>query len=145
MRRGPTNPIILRSEEKIPFGIKCRQWGAKGQEASSLRHPRPVTPDSLVSSCNHTGTRLQSHRDSSWRYRGQGMRAWPSGTGPVVDSKKICNTHCSLEQGVHKEHYWVSWWGLGLKGTPRSFLGLPKDCLSEIQSTGLPNAKTFLL
>lgn len=82
--------------------------GQGSRKPASLRHPCPamVTPDSRGSSCNHTGTRLRSHRDSSWRFRGQGMRAWPGGTGPVADSKKICNTHCSLE---HKRHYWASW------------------------------------
>lgn len=43
--RGPPNPFFfLRSEEKIPFGNRCRQCGARGQEASFLDTPRPWSP-----------------------------------------------------------------------------------------------------
>lgn len=132
--RSPTKPNFLRPEEKIPFGNRCRQlgWGQGDSKPASLRHPCPGHghPDSRGSSCNHTGTRLQSHRDSSWRCQGLGRRAWPGGTGPVADSKKTCNTHCSLDKEARKNL-------LGIlvkprvKGDPKSSLGLPKDCLSQ--------------
>lgn len=81
--------------------------------------PAMVTPDSRGSFCNRTGTRLQSHRDSSWRCQGQGRKVWPGGTGPVADSKKTCNTHCSLEQrGPWRNYCWASWQGQGSKRTP---------------------------
>lgn len=92
------------------------------------------------------GTRLQSHRGSSWRCQGQGRRAWPGGTGPVADSKKTCNTHYSLEQGGRKERLLGILARPGVKGDPKSSLGFSKDCLrgSEIESTGPPSAETLL-
>lgn len=90
-----------------------------------------VTPDSRGSSCNRTGTRLQSHRSSSWRCQGQDRRAWPSGTGPVADSKKTCNTHYSLEQEGQKET--ITWHPGEFRGQrvpqvlPRTSKGLPQS------------------